>query len=218
MATESLDVLDEFFDFAQLENDNGMHGYGDQHEFDIQDFAAQPLLVDMEWQPTAPAHGILTALPSDLYSDIMLQPPTDLMSVDAHSHSGPTMESRSQTLVDDNILDVSSAPNRSPDVQMLPCFAENDTLARNSTPSAQPQRSASVIHKPASAKRKGPSTRIPSEARQMLEEEFAANPYPCSWEIDIIAHQANLDVKRVRNWYNNTRARKKNTGEYCGCW
>jgi hypothetical protein len=45
----------------------------------------------------------------------------------------------------------------------------------------------------------------------MLEEEFAANPYPCSWEIDIIAHQANLDVKRVRNWYNNTRARKKNT-------
>jgi hypothetical protein len=48
----------------------------------------------------------------------------------------------------------------------------------------------------------------------MLEEEFAANPYPCSWEMDIIAHQANLDVKRVRNWYNNTRARKKNTGEH----
>ena len=73
----------------------------------------------------------------------------------------------------------------------------------------RPQRNGTVTRKPASAKRKGPSARIPLEAKNMLEEEFATNPYPCSWEIDIIAHQANLDVKRVRNWFNNTRARKK---------
>ena len=33
-----------------------------------------------------------------------------------------------------------------------------------------------------------------------------------SWELDIIAHQANLDVKKVRNWFNNNRARKKGEG------
>jgi hypothetical protein len=32
--------------------------------------------------------------------------------------------------------------------------------------------------------------------------------------MDIIAHQANLDVKKVRNWFNNTRARKKGGGMF----
>ncbi|KAF1924611.1 uncharacterized protein M421DRAFT_72038 [Didymella exigua CBS 183.55] len=73
-------------------------------------------------------------------------------------------------------------------------------------PTRQP---SSASWKPASAKRKGPRCRIPLESRQILDDEFATNPYPCSWEYDIIAHQANLDVKKVRNWFNNTRARKK---------
>jgi hypothetical protein len=34
-----------------------------------------------------------------------------------------------------------------------------------------------------------------------------------TWELDIIAHQANLDVKKVRNWFNNTRARQKCGGK-----
>jgi hypothetical protein len=74
------------------------------------------------------------------------------------------------------------------------------------------RQASTATWKPASAKRKGPQSRIPLEAKQILEDEFAANPYPCSWEMDIIAHQANLDVKKVRNWYNNTRARKKGEG------
>ncbi|KZM20030.1 metal ion binding [Ascochyta rabiei] len=78
--------------------------------------------------------------------------------------------------------------------------------ARASLPT---RHASSASWKPASAKRKGPQSRIPIEARQMLEEEFAANPYPHGWEMEIIAHQANLDVKKVRNWFNNTRARKK---------
>ncbi|KAL5116905.1 homeodomain mating type protein alpha2 [Pleosporales sp. CAS-2024a] len=79
---------------------------------------------------------------------------------------------------------------------------------------ALPLRQAPVAAwKPASAKRKGPQCRIPLEARQILEDEFVANPYPCSWELDIIAHQANLDIKKVRNWFNNTRARKKDGGQ-----
>jgi hypothetical protein len=199
MASAPLDVLDEFLDFSQLENDYGMHGCGEQHEFDIQDFPTQILHHDMDWQPTAPAHGILTALPSDLFSDLLLQSPTDLISHDAHLDPGSTTYVQIQSDVDNNAL---AAPS---DL--------SDKLVQDPVPSTLPQRNATVIHKPASAKRKGPSSRIPAEARQMLEEEFAANPYPCSWEIDIIAHQANLDVKRVRNWYNNTRARKKNSGE-----
>jgi hypothetical protein len=86
---------------------------------------------------------------------------------------------------------------------------DNDTL----TPPTLPTRQASTASlKPASAERKGPQNRIPLESRQILEDEFATNPYPCSWEMDIIAHQASLDVKRVRNWFNNTRARKKCQG------
>ncbi|KAI8941086.1 hypothetical protein NX059_002326 [Plenodomus lindquistii] len=69
---------------------------------------------------------------------------------------------------------------------------------------------------PESAKRKGTQSRIPLEARQILEDEFASNPYPCSWEMDIVAHQANLEIKRVRNWYNNTRARKKVENSHVG--
>ena len=78
---------------------------------------------------------------------------------------------------------------------------------------AAQQQTFNATWKPASAKRKGPQSRIPLEARQILEDEFAANPYPCTWELDIIAHQANLDVKKVRNWFNNTRARKKCGGK-----
>ncbi|KAJ8112486.1 hypothetical protein OPT61_g5161 [Boeremia exigua] len=74
------------------------------------------------------------------------------------------------------------------------------------------RRTPSANWKPASAKRKGPQSRLSLESRQILEDEFATNPYPCSWEYDIIAHQANLDVKKVRNWFNNTRARNKGEG------
>jgi hypothetical protein len=74
------------------------------------------------------------------------------------------------------------------------------------------RHAASASWKPASAKRKGPQSRIPLEAKQILEDEFATNPYPCNWEYDIIAHQANLEVKKVRTWFNNTRARKKGEG------
>ncbi|KAH8722495.1 hypothetical protein GQ44DRAFT_622712 [Phaeosphaeriaceae sp. PMI808] len=79
-------------------------------------------------------------------------------------------------------------------------------------PTTPLRQSSTASRKPASAKRKGPQSRIPLEAKQILEEEFSANPYPCSWEMDIIAHQANLEVKKVRIWFNNTRARKKGDG------
>ena len=112
----------------------------------------------------------------------------------------PQQESTS-ALLDQVILDSSISP------------ASTESAEISTRPHA-PFRQASVASwKPASAKRKGPQSRIPFEARQILEDEFAANPYPCSWEMDIIAHQANLDVKKVRNWFNNTRARKKGEGK-----
>ncbi|KAF1993641.1 hypothetical protein P154DRAFT_449674 [Amniculicola lignicola CBS 123094] len=77
-----------------------------------------------------------------------------------------------------------------------------------------PSRSHTISDRmPASARRKGPQARMPREARQILEDEFATNPYPCSWEFDIIAHQANIEVKKVKIWFNNARARKLNPGQ-----
>jgi hypothetical protein len=227
MATD--DILDEFFDFAQLEHDNGMHGCGVEHEFDIQVFDA-PLPHDgMDWHPTgAAAAGNLAALRSGAYTDDALQPSSVLSSVDVHPSTGSLACIPTGSYLHNESVVIPPRPQRSRhDIsQSSTAIATSSTLSaisrdklhvQSSSPSTQPQRSATVVHKPASAKRKGPSTRIPAEARQMLEEEFAANPYPCSWEIDIIAHQANLDVKRVRNWYNNTRARKKTTGQSCHC-
>ena len=96
-------------------------------------------------------------------------------------------------------------------------IAETTALLGVGVPSTRPvaplRQASTASWKPASAKRKGPQSRIPLEARQILEDEFAVNPYPHNWEMDIIAHQANLDVKKVRNWFNNTRARKKGGGE-----
>ncbi|PVH96771.1 hypothetical protein DM02DRAFT_534568 [Periconia macrospinosa] len=110
-------------------------------------------------------------------------------------------QSYSHEIFSDQAVPIAAAPVlSSPDSTALPI--------KDSSP-APLKRSGTTSRKPASATRKGASTRIPLEAKQMLEEEFSANPYPCSWEIDVIAHQANLDVKRVRNWFNNTRARKK---------
>ena len=95
--------------------------------------------------------------------------------------------------------------------------AETTTLLDVGLPPTRPaaplRQASTASWKPASAKRKGAQSRIPLEAKQILEDEFAANPYPHNWELDVIAHQANLDVKKVRNWFNNTRARKKGGGE-----
>jgi hypothetical protein len=96
--------------------------------------------------------------------------------------------------------------NGSPDLK-------KDLVDHRARPTLPSRQNSLINWKPASAKRKGPQSRIPLEARQILEDEFVANPYPCSWEMDIIAHQANLDVKKVRNWFNNTRARKKGGGK-----
>ncbi|KAF2194908.1 hypothetical protein K469DRAFT_545486 [Zopfia rhizophila CBS 207.26] len=74
---------------------------------------------------------------------------------------------------------------------------------------AQRNPRAPSHRKQASGKRRTPHARISSEAKQVLEEKFASNPYPCAWEIDIIAYQTSLDAKKVRNWFNNARARRQ---------
>lgn len=128
---------------------------------------------------------------------------------------GVTSENRGDTLIGAySLADELSLPgpnNSQPETRSPE--AADWTVGPPRGRSSVPLRQASTATwKPASAKRKGPQSRIPLEAKQILEDEFAANPYPCSWEMDIIAHQANLDVKKVRNWYNNTRARKKGEG------
>jgi hypothetical protein len=100
----------------------------------------------------------------------------------------------------------------------VPSLIDEGSPRSKNRPTVPTRQASTASWKPASAKRKGPQSRIPLEARQILEDEFVANPYPCSWEIDIIAHQANLEVKKVRNWFNNTRARKKGEGKLLLLW
>lgn len=235
MASNPLDSFDEFFDFAQLESDNGLHVDSQQH---LHEQTISTLAIDsaMDWQPSTPNDngpfaGSTVGYPS---YDGSITLSYDSATLDPVSLYESTGSLQPQPCLRDSIAGGSSAtfpcsinsheaayqiPQdalSSQPVAALPSPAANniELRARGISTPAQPHRSGTITRKPASAKRKGPSTRIPLEAKQMLEEEFAANPYPCSWEIDIIAHQANLDVKRVRNWYNNTRARKKPSGDF----
>jgi hypothetical protein len=115
----------------------------------------------------------------------------------------------------DGARETSLSPLEVPIPESTTTLASENASASNQGRPSVPLRQASIASwKPASAKRKGPQSRIPLEAKQILEDEFAANPYPVAWEMDIIAHQANLDVKKVRNWFNNTRARQKGGGAF----
>lgn len=262
------DNLDDFFDFALLEQDRRIyHGVLEtQHE----DTRLEGV-TSMDWQPEVPevsnhlfSHNGCTVniSPEQLSSQYTQQwslaemlnqtssmtslraaastwPSCNQPSEDLHPHScGPhhTPLSSFQALGDsyltsDTIDDRSALapdfthetplpvhePMETPPADALLEQTLNHTakLTHNKTASLLPTRQASSASwKPASAKRKGPQSRIPLEARQILEDEFATNPYPCNWEFDIIAHQANLDVKKVRNWFNNTRARKKGEGVF----
>lgn len=143
--------------------------------------------------------------------------PTPSMSLPSHDHTSlvtdeqsPHVFSQANEVIISPHGPVGNNANERPSMQMM----GRDKVISSSTakPSVPKRHASSASWKPASAKRKGPQSRIPLESRQILEDEFATNPYPCSWEYDIIAHQANLDVKKVRNWFNNTRARKKGEG------
>jgi hypothetical protein len=205
MAGEPLDSLDEFFDFAQLEEDNNVYAPSFQYEALTQ---AVPVLGPdsaMDWQPTITADMGAFHIPSEISFHIPEEPMPNFYPAVSMLPLVQDIPAVSQLPSDDH-----TGPLSYPwEQHRMPQEGEVITLRQEVNQTPRPQRSNTVTRKPASAKRKGPSTRLPEEARQILEEEFAANSYPCSWEIDIIAHQANLDVKRVRNWFNNTRARKK---------
>lgn len=214
------DGLDEFFDFSRFEQNSdahAIHGPGPTitHQLDWG--------LAMDWQPTVAedAH-VLPALPFEDVLDSF--PMHEADHVDCLSPTTLEMPAIAQTSNNFTAIDsltssypLSNQNNQTPSIHtvsdsMLSPLDITSPSNDVSVPPAPLKRKAGATRKPASATRKGASNRIPLDARHMLEEEFTTNPYPCSWEIDIIAHQANLDVKRVRNWFNNTRARKKGSG------
>lgn len=231
MAGHAREELDEFFDFTRLEADmnDELHTIWQPGELPSEATQDPERLAAMEWEPSiceAPVDFdalCLEPFPSSSDCDIFQpfpgntpQPPAPPQwheQPPVHNEGAveiPPTDIASCTVGETEIALVDSIqPPPSSHVTESP-LAKNTT---HHTPQEQhrrlPLRAESDCRKPASAKHKGPSTRIPLEARQMLEDEFSTNPYPCSWEIDIIAHQASLDAKRVRNWFNNARARKK---------
>lgn len=242
------DNLEEFFDFAQLEQDNGLYSaYPEGHREEV---AHAEGVICMDWQPVLSdynpppeeqvkvqqwsldgivnqslTHSNLHAMSPEWSTN-----PTPITNEHQQLH-GLAPAPSSSLQVSDSFIPSAGVPyydpalssgqiNGAPATSYGPldknAFDTSDVRATHPVPpkaSPPTRRTSSASWKPASAKRKGPQSRIPLESRQILEDEFATNPYPCSWEYDIIAHQANLDVKKVRNWFNNTRARKKGEGK-----
>lgn len=164
-----------------------------------------PLFSVPEWSPPVNVNPTLDSTGDSVHGEnpgpaFASLSPIDVPYPDLHRANDDSLPSTSQS--EPPSWDSRSAAQANPpEVAVLPV-----------SPTASIQQTPNASRKPASAKRKGTQSRIPIEAKQILEDEFATNAYPCSWEMDIIAHQANLDVKKVRNWFNNTRARKKCEG------
>jgi hypothetical protein len=206
-----LPTLDAFLPY-DIETSNNFGHVSSHHHY------AWPLV----GTPCSSAQETITCinpLPSRDVDATPCQYPSSTMTP---SSSLSTLDYRQHTSDDDKVIDtLEVARKASLPALEVPGLETTATLAsekvrissRAHSTALLPQASVSNW-KPASAKRKEPQSRIPLEAKQILEDEFTANPYPCSWEMDIIAHQANLDVKKVRNWFNNTRARQKGGGEF----
>ncbi|KAF2746685.1 hypothetical protein M011DRAFT_468386 [Sporormia fimetaria CBS 119925] len=217
--------LDEFFDFAKLEADmeRGMQQRDNLRERD------SPM--EMQWEPsTTDASCPLAAWQSQCTEAVLpaYEPgvPLDfvLSGIDgmqwagdeAGLFNGPVSFQAYPGAVpssDDNFATNPVNPPVNPlphhDLDGVGPVGAASPLTTPQLVPEQPIRQRPSLREPASAKHKGRSTRIPLATRQLLEDEFTTNPYPCSWEIDIIAHQVGLDAKRVRNWFNNARARRK---------
>jgi hypothetical protein len=237
MANDAAGSLDEFFDFARLEADNERQSFGNGQIEGLPIQAATEAELDsaMDWQYSdliAPSASF--ALPLQDFAeqhDYMIQDQawanSDISTnVDSGLHYAavPSISIASVFSEQPGLWPIASPPPIDSPVSPLPLVAtdaevphipvESYHVQPRPTPQGLSRKRSTNQHLPASATRKGPPSRIPVEVRQLLEDEFASNPYPCSWEIDIIAHQTNLEAKRVRNWFNNTRARKKSSRMY----
>lgn len=245
--------MNEFFDFDQLDNDQGAQASDGRHGQHFDTVAHPEDVMAIDWasevvpQPGPDIHLHEDSRMHESFDDFQIDariqwPLTDTsmhsmaskeavvgadLGFDRHvsttesaiqheqlfSHDTPSLLSPSSNVVD-------PAPPADVPTLVLPNVAAaapiipDTVVPSRSRLSISSRQTSTISWKPASAKRKGPQSRIPLESKQILEDEFAANPYPCSWEMDIIAHQANLEVKKVKNWFNNTRARKKVEGKF----
>lgn len=229
MASHAFDDMDAFFDFDQLEHDHGVRTVDTSCQQHHDSCLHPSQILSMDWVADAPhdvaspdfhTHNFIHRASYHQSDSYEIRPEEDagtyLLPRAEYEGTSTIQAATSDQIPHPNIAPSLSSQTRlgSPDRDIAAELHGEKGLGSHPTQTAIPLRQASTASwKPASAKRKGAQSRIPLEARQILEDEFAANPYPCSWEIDIIAHQANLDVKKVRNWFNNTRARKKGGGE-----
>jgi hypothetical protein len=232
MASNVFDNMDDFFDFAAMDRDTEGDSIGRPSHHQPSQSELADVITPMDWamDPIA-AYTPCGALPQDVHmcEDIHEYQPNqqwplidDVDHISAFAEDDGVNFTAPASLQSSGLGDNDDEGPTDPFVlEPEPSLFQGSQLSpQNDTPpvpqaklSTRPRQSSVTSWKPASAKRKGPQSRIPIEAKQILEDEFAANPYPCSWEMDIIAHQANLDVKKVRNWFNNTRARKKGGGK-----
>ncbi|OCL04494.1 hypothetical protein AOQ84DRAFT_391515 [Glonium stellatum] len=86
---------------------------------------------------------------------------------------------------------------------------------RSSTriPSRIIKQTVSSIFQSITPKKKSSLYRISPEARVILEEQFQSSPYPCVEDVAQLAQLTSLKPSTIKNWFNNTRARKSFHGQ-----
>ena len=97
------------------------------------------------------------------------------------------------------------SPNRSPGYQTI-CDVKSQQASPEQT------MNSSTLSLP--SMKKSPPTRIPKEARLILEENFQSSPYPSTQDVSTIAKLTSLKPTTVKNWFNNSRARRNLGGMY----
>ncbi|KAF2260938.1 hypothetical protein CC78DRAFT_570927 [Lojkania enalia] len=218
--------LEDFFDFDQL--DVSSCNIVQQEHTSSSAFPFAHPDAPQDWRQDLASSGILAALPfSDLPNVDQHYPDQDF---NGHMGQASVPEMPQFPLVGPDLSNDREQTSTFPEARNFGLVQSCDmtpislalqpfqnVLAESPAPKNQervPDPSADLVPvsrriKPPSSKARGPQSRIPPESKEKLELEFASNPYPCHWEIDIIAHKTGLEAKRVRNWFNNTRARKQ---------
>ncbi|KAF2729850.1 hypothetical protein EJ04DRAFT_527467 [Polyplosphaeria fusca] len=219
MDSDALGSIDDFFDFDQLDP-HQLGAFNESHNACFDGFALPSFELGVEWPaaPALPPAAVQYVEPRDLMRDSSGQGAShDIIDcpsspIQEYGHVFAPVEAISQPGacslgLEDLCLSTSAlhaVPISEPSINDAPSSPPQSLRKPQEAKGARSRKQRQIP-----AKRRNQQSRLPPEARQILEEKFSLNPYPCSWELDIIAHQTKLDIKRVRTWFNNTRARKE---------
>ncbi|KAF2477114.1 uncharacterized protein BDR25DRAFT_339141 [Lindgomyces ingoldianus] len=218
--------LEEFFDFGEFEpfnNSDSTEGTTDPTPLQ-EAFPALGSASSIDWRdPSVDQHHLLATLPfhtvhetpnTSVRSDLTPDPFSDLKVPFWHSAVSPNDDfafDLNQSWHQGAIpYDTGDPSEMSISPQHLHSFIPSKTeILPSKTRGLSSTKSARTNSEQPMSRKRRPRCRIPSGTKRALEFKFGYNPYPSTSEIEAIAKETQLEPKQVRNWYNNTRARKR---------